>query len=36
LQEIVAGGPTQAEHWLARYRGVWGETVTPIFAEAAI
>ena len=36
LQEIVAGEPTQAEHWLARYRGAWRESVTPIFAEAAI
>lgn len=34
LEEIVAGGPTQAEHWLARYHGDWKEDVTKIFAEA--
>jgi glutamate--cysteine ligase len=36
LEEIVAGGPTQAEHWLARYRGEWGGDVTRIFDEAAV
>src|SRR6202035_1191245 len=33
LQEIVGGAPTQADFWLARYRGAWRETVAPIFAE---
>jgi glutamate--cysteine ligase len=36
LDEIVAGGPTQAEHWLARFRGPWQADVTRIFDEAAI
>jgi glutamate--cysteine ligase len=36
LQAIVAGAPTQAEHWLARYHGEWRGDVTRIFAEAAI
>ena len=35
LQEIVAGGPTQAEAWLARYHGDWAGDVTKIFHEAA-
>ncbi|HTQ71117.1 MAG TPA: glutamate--cysteine ligase [Acidocella sp.] len=35
LQEIAAGAPTQAEHWLARYHGAWNGDVTRIFAEAA-
>jgi glutamate--cysteine ligase len=35
LQEIAAGAPTQAEHWLSRYHGAWGQDVTKIFAEAA-
>jgi glutamate--cysteine ligase len=35
LQEIAAGGPSQAEHWLARYHGAWAGDVTRIFAEAA-
>ncbi|MCB5944563.1 glutamate--cysteine ligase [Acidocella sp. KAb 2-4] len=35
LQDIAAGGPTQAEHWLARYHGAWGGDVRKIFAEAA-
>ncbi len=35
LQEIAAGGPTQAEHWLSRYEGAWGGDVSRIFAEAA-
>ncbi|GAN82098.1 glutamate--cysteine ligase [Acidocella aminolytica] len=35
LQEIAAGGPAQAEHWLARYHGAWNGDVTKIFAEAA-
>ena len=36
LQAIAAGALTQAEHWLARYRGAWNGHVSPIFAEAAI
>jgi glutamate--cysteine ligase len=36
LEEIVGGGPTQAERWLAKYHGEWHENVRPIFAEAAI
>jgi glutamate--cysteine ligase len=36
LAEIAAGGPTQAEHWLARYHGAWGGDVTRIFDEAAL
>ncbi len=35
LEEIVNGGPTQAECWLARYNGEWGGDVTRIFGEAA-
>jgi glutamate--cysteine ligase len=35
LREIAAGGPTQAEHWLSRYHGDWGEDITKIFSEAA-
>ncbi len=36
LEAIAAGGPTQAEHWLARYNGEWQRDVSRIFAEAAI
>ncbi len=36
LEAIVAGAPTQAEHWLARFHGVWQGDVTKIFAESAI
>jgi len=36
LQAIVAGGPTQAEHWLAQYHGPWKGDVRRIFQEAAI
>jgi len=36
LQEIVAGGPTQAEFWLDRYHNAWGGDVSRIFEEAAI
>ena len=35
LEEIVAGGPTQAEHWLALYHGDWRQDVRAIFAAAA-
>jgi glutamate--cysteine ligase len=36
LEAIAAGGPTQAEHWLARYNGVWNEDITKIFGEGGI
>jgi glutamate--cysteine ligase len=36
LEAIAAGGPTQAEEWLARYHGDWQGDVRHIFAEAAI
>ena len=36
LETIVAGGPTQAEYWLARYHGDWHGDASRIFAEAAI
>jgi glutamate--cysteine ligase len=36
LETIAAGGPTQAEYWLARHRGDWHGDVSRIFAEAAI
>lgn len=36
LDAIVAGGPTQAEHWLALYRSTWGGDVSAIFEEAAV
>jgi len=36
LQAIVAGAPTQAEHWLSRYHGDWQGDVSRIFDEAAI
>jgi glutamate--cysteine ligase len=36
LHEIAAGGPVQAEAWLARNRTVWNGDVRNILAEAAI
>jgi glutamate--cysteine ligase len=36
LEAIAAGGPTQAEYWLARYHGEWHGDTRRIFAEAAI
>ncbi len=36
LQAIAAGGPTQAEHWLAQYNGPWKGDTRRIFQEAAI
>ena len=36
LQVIVAGGPTQAEHWLHRYAGAWDGDVERIWAEAEV
>jgi glutamate--cysteine ligase len=35
LQEIAAGGPTQAEYWLGRYEADWHGDIRRIFAEAA-
>ena len=36
LEAIVAGEPTQAEHWLACYRQSWQGNIRRIFGEAAI
>ena len=36
LDAIVAGAPTQAEHWLGRYHGDWQGDASRIFAEAAV
>ncbi len=36
LREIAAGGPTQADYWLARWHGDWAGDTRRIFAEAAI
>jgi glutamate--cysteine ligase len=36
LEAIAHGAPTQAEHWLARYRTAWQEDVREIFVEASI
>ncbi len=36
LEAIAAGAPSQAEHWLARYRGAWDGEIGRIFAEAAV
>ena len=36
LQEIAAGGPTQAQAWLALYHGAWQGDVTRIFEAAAV
>jgi len=36
LHEIAAGGPTQAEHWLARYHGAWNGDVRAILKEAQL
>ncbi|HEY7580014.1 MAG TPA: glutamate--cysteine ligase [Acetobacteraceae bacterium] len=36
LLSIVAGEPTQAEHWLARYHQAWQGDVRRIYSEAAI
>jgi glutamate--cysteine ligase len=36
LQAIAAGGPTQADAWLARYDGEWRGDVSRIFAQSAI
>ena len=36
LEAIAAGGPTQAEVWLARYHGPWAGDVSRIFGEAEV
>ena len=36
LQAIVAGAPTQAEHWLAQFNGPWQGDVRPIFTAAEV
>ncbi len=36
LQSIVAGSPTQAEHWLSRFQHAWRGDARQIFREAAI
>ncbi len=36
LQVITEGGPTQAEHWLGRYHGVWAGDAKLIFEESQI
>jgi glutamate--cysteine ligase len=36
LAAIVAGEPTQAEHWLARFHQAWQGNVSRIFTEGAI
>src|SRR6516165_1393750 len=34
LQEIAAGGPSQAEHWLERYHSTWAGDASLVFGEA--
>ena len=36
LHEIAAGGPTQAEYWVARFNGAWQGDAGRVFGEAAI
>ncbi len=36
LFAIAAGGPTQAEHWLARYDGPWAGDTSRILGEAEV
>jgi glutamate--cysteine ligase len=36
LEAIAAGGPVQAEHWLARFRGPWQSDCSKIWTEADI
>ncbi len=36
LDAIVAGAPSQAEHWLERYHSAWQGDAARIFTEAAI
>jgi glutamate--cysteine ligase len=36
LYEIAAGGPTQAEIWLAKYYGIWNEAAVSILDEGII
>jgi glutamate--cysteine ligase len=35
LETIVETGRVPAEDWLARYTSAWGETIDPVFEEAA-
>lgn len=36
LHLIADGGPNQAQYWLDLYNGAWGQSVKPLFTEAAI
>jgi glutamate--cysteine ligase len=36
LEEILAGGPVQAEYWLDRFHHSWNGDVRPILKEAAV
>ena len=36
LDEMAAGGPTEAERWLALYEGEWKHDVRPILAAASV
>ena len=36
LLAIAEGGPTQAQHWLARYAGAWKGDASRIFTEAEV
>ncbi len=36
LSPILAGGPTQAEYWLARYHQAWNGDASQIFSESAL
>lgn len=36
LREIAVGGPTQAEHWVARFEGEWRGDARRVFDEAAV
>ena len=36
LLPLVAGGPTQAEHWLERYHGVWGGDASMALLDASV
>jgi glutamate--cysteine ligase len=36
LEAIVAGGPTQAEHWLTRYETTWHGETREIFRESRL
>ena len=36
LEGLVAGGPTQAEHWLQRYESAWGGDASMALLEGAV